>query len=85
MISFGIPVKRDFIVEGFLKDSPVLKLKVDLKVSNGLIVYFTDRKPEDDKELFSKLISPQGYSAVILIHTAGERIEYLLIRREEPK
>ena len=85
LINFGIPIEKDFVVEGFLKDSLTLSLKIDLRVNNGLIINFTNGRLEDDKGVFSQLINPQGYSAVILICTIGERIEYLLIKTEEQK
>jgi uncharacterized protein YkwD len=78
--SYGITVEKDFIVEGFLKDSPALRLKVDLRVERGMIINFTNKKFEEDKRVFSQLINPKGYSAVILIRPTGKRIEYLLIK-----
>lgn len=84
LVSFSIPVEKDFVVEGFLKDSPALSLKIDLRVNKGMIIDFTNEKLEDEKELFSQLINLQGYSAVILIRTTEKRIEYLLIRSEDP-
>ena len=84
-MSFGIPVKEDFTIEGFLKETPAIKMKVDLVVNNGFIINFTNAKLEDYKELFSKLINLQGYSAVVLVHNDEKRIEYLLIKTEEPK
>lgn len=83
LISFGIPVEKDFVVEGFSKDSLTLSLKVDLRADKGLIINFTNGKLEDDKEIFSQLINSQSYSAVILICMTGERIEYFLIKTEE--
>jgi len=83
LINANIPVKRDFIVKGFLRrDSPELKIKVDLMVGNGFIVDFTDREFEKGKEEFGKLITSQGYSAVVLIRVAKEKIEYALIKAE---
>jgi len=82
LINSNIPVKRDFVVEGFLGNSPALKLKVDLMVSDGFIVDFTDRELEKEKEEFSKLITSQGYSAIVLIRSSKEKIEYILIKSE---
>jgi hypothetical protein len=85
IINSNIPIKRDSIAEGFLKNSPVLKLKVDLIVDNGFIVNFTDKEFEDERENFSQLITSRGYSAVVLIRIVKDRIEYLLIKAEEAK
>jgi len=81
-INANIPVKRDFVVEGFLGNSPALKLKIDLMVGNGFIIDFTDKGLEDEKGSFSQLITSQGYSAVVLIRIVEKRIEYLLIKAE---
>jgi hypothetical protein len=68
-----------------LKNSPALKLKVDLVVDNGFIINFTDKEFEDEKKTFNQLVTSQGYSAVVLIRMVKDRIEYLLIRAEEAK
>ena len=83
LISFGIPVEKDLYIQGFLKESVELKLKADFVVKGGLIINFTNRELEADKDLFSRLINPQSYSAVILINETGEKIQYLLMRGEE--
>lgn len=81
LLSFGIPVEKDLLIEGFLKESPQLKLKADLVVKKGLIVKFT-KDMENDKQSFSRVINPQSYSAVILIRQEDAQIEYLLIMGE---
>jgi len=82
LINSDISVKRDFVVTGFLKEYPQLQIKVDLMVGNGFIVYFTQRELEKEKEQFGQLITSQGYSAIILIRPAKEKIEYVLIKSE---
>ncbi len=82
--SFGITVEQNSTVEGFLRDASALSLKVDLIVNNGLIINFTNKDFEDDKEVFSQLVNPQSYSAVILVREVEGKIQYFLIKSEEP-
>ncbi len=82
LLNSNISVKRNFTVKGFLKEYPQLKMKVDLMAGNGFIINFTDKGLEDEKKSFSQLITPKGYSAVVLIRTTKKRIGYLLIKAE---
>ncbi|MDD5455324.1 MAG: CAP domain-containing protein [Candidatus Ratteibacteria bacterium] len=81
-INSGIPIKKDFIIEGFWGNSPALKLKADLIIDNGFIVNFTDIELEEEKENFARFITSQGYSAIVLIRATKEKIEYVLIKSE---
>lgn len=82
LINSNISVKRDFVIRGFSREYPQLQMKVDLMVNNGFIVDFTDRGLEDEKETFGQLITSQGYSAIVLIRSSKEKIEYILIKSE---
>jgi uncharacterized protein YkwD len=76
----GLPARENMHIEGFIKDSRVLDLTIDIIADNGFIVDFTKNDPDKDLDLYSRLVHPQGYSAAVLINEADGEVRFPLIK-----
>jgi len=76
-------VKRTVTIKGFLKNRLVAELKVDLVVNEGVIINFTEKKIEAEKEIFTPFVNSQGYTAVILIQLDQQEIHYAILQAKE--
>ena len=75
----GVPASENMHIEGFIKDSQVLDLTIDIIADNGFIVDFTKDDPDNDLDLYARLVHPQGYSAAVLINEADGEVRFPLI------
>ena len=83
----GVPARENMHIEGFIKDSQVLDLTIDIIVDDGFIVDFTKDDPDNDLDLYARLVHPQGYSAAVLINKVNGKVRFPLIKikQSEPE